>query len=323
MSGRLAASVIKKVKSLLQVGLNKSGYVVRRLTEENGFNGPPPIVDDPIEAIHELRGGGNAAFRCPINACVFRNGLSSSESGWNHIEATVAEQLQGYTKFEGSVLERYYNTWKPDNALDALLFSSTEPRALVNYPPYTIHFPWTTSSPSQREQFTRQSYPEEMTTAGSDGVDITSGFFLHGPVSKTIGETEHKRCLNAMRSIAKRGYVRSLGDVEVQVPVRGEERRYFVCHGHHRIGAMSALGCSHVPAQIRDGAIVRIDEVDYWPQVRRGVWPKQAAIDYFNHLFDFDSRAWAKEHGLLVRTADTTTPSDADDPQPEREALSG
>lgn len=299
MSGRLVTSATEKAKSLLQVGLNKMGYVVHRLTEESGFKGPPPICDDPLQVIYEMRGGGRAAFRCSVNECVFRNGLSNSEGGWNQFKATVAEYLQGHTQFEGSVLEQYYSTWKPKNALEALLFPATEPRTLADFPAYTTHFPWLASSPSQREQFTRHSYPKEVATDGKD-LDITSGFFLHGPVSKAVGEIEYKRCVDVLRSLKRRGYVRNFGDVEVQVLKREDEHRYFVCHGHHRIGVMSALGIQYAPAQIRNGAIIRIEDVDYWPQVRRGVWPRQAAIDYFNHLFDFDSRAWAREHGLLV-----------------------
>ena len=61
---------------------------------------------------------------------------------------------------------------------------------------------------------------------------------------------------------------------------------YFMRHGHHRVHAMAALGHQHIPAKVRNSAIIRIDDVDSWPQMRRGVWPKRAAIDYLNHLFD-------------------------------------
>jgi len=80
---------------------------------------------------------------------------------------------------------------------------------------------------------------------------------------------------------------------------RDGDYRCLVEHGHHRIGAAAALGMSNIPATIRQGATIDRADVDYWTQVRRGIWPRHAALDYFHHLFDFDSRAWADTRGLI------------------------
>lgn len=62
---------------------------------------------------------------------------------------------------------------------------------------------------------------------------------------------------------------------------------------------MSALGYKTIPAVFKRDHIIRVDDVDYWPQVRSGVWGRDDALRYVDHLFDFDSRAWAQERGLL------------------------
>jgi hypothetical protein len=45
--------------------------------------------------------------------------------------------------------------------------------------------------------------------------------------------------------------------------------------------------------------VIDVDDVDRWPQVRAGVWTREAAIRYIDHLFDFDATAWARQLGLI------------------------
>lgn len=67
---------------------------------------------------------------------------------------------------------------------------------------------------------------------------------------------------------------------------------------------MTALGFQTIPARFHRQHVVDIEMAEHWPQVRSGLWTQEQAEAYFNHLFDFDSRAWARARGLertLVR----------------------
>jgi len=67
----------------------------------------------------------------------------------------------------------------------------------------------------------------------------------------------------------------------------------------YRRRAKEKLGFETIPAIFYKFHVVDVDMAAYWPQVRRGVWSRIQAEAYLHHLFDFDGRAWAREHGLL------------------------
>jgi hypothetical protein len=252
-----------------------------------------------MAAIYEMRGGGRAALRCPVDACVFRNGLSLSEDGWNPFRAVAEEMRAGHSSYEGSVLQKYYQVWQPSNALEALLFDASEPEPLENYPAYTLLPPWYAMTPTERMRFTKDNYERELREANHPEPDIKNGFFFQGPASEHVGRIEYRRCLTVFESIEGKGYERTHGDISVMVLMRDDEYRFQIEHGHHRVGAVGALDLDYIPSNIRQGAIIDVTDVDYWAQVRRGIWPRRAALDYFHHLFDFDSRAWADTRGLI------------------------
>ena len=84
----------------------------------------------------------------------------------------------------------------------------------------------------------------------------------------------------------------------MQVLERNGVLRYRVVTGHHPVAAGVVLGHKHLPA--RPKMLVRKEEVRLWPHVASGLWSEAEALKYFDHLFDFDSRAWAEAHGLIT-----------------------
>jgi hypothetical protein len=67
-------------------------------------------------------------------------------------------------------------------------------------------------------------------------------------------------------------------------------------HGQHRVAAAAALGLKTVPVNITK--VVQYTEIGHWPQVYRGFWSEMQAQQFIEHLFTFDSKAWAKKMGL-------------------------
>jgi len=64
---------------------------------------------------------------------------------------------------------------------------------------------------------------------------------------------------------------------------------------------MSALGYDYVSATYDRIAVVDIEMAKWWPQVSRGKWSLEKSKKYFDYLFDFDSRKWALERGLVFK----------------------
>lgn len=62
---------------------------------------------------------------------------------------------------------------------------------------------------------------------------------------------------------------------------------------------MVTLGYDKVPAKFFNPWIISLEEIDYWPQVRKKLWSKDEAAGYFNYLFEFESRLWAQSLGFL------------------------
>ena len=126
------------------------------------------------------------------------------------------------------------------------------------------------------------------------------GFMYHGPVSLKKGMLEYQRLIQSYESIRDNGYNRELGHAHFLILRRGKEIRYLALgDGNHRTAAMTALGYDTIPALFQRSAIIDVDMAEYWVQVQENVWSHDQAVAYVNHLFDFDSRLWAQNAGLL------------------------
>lgn len=288
-------------KRALKAGFRALGLEVHHIPKEPEPPSPPPLFDDPYEALHYQRGGKDAAFACPLDQCVMFNGFSFAPQGWNPFTATLQEYRQGNChSYEGSLLEKYYASWQPENALEALLGLENEPSALAHLPHFALVSPWTARTIDESIDAVRAWYSAEMREHEKPHLRLeTHGFKLHGQVHPEVGRLEFSRLKRVFDSITTRGYVREGRDVDVLMVQRGSEPRYLFRHGMHRMAAMSALGYRTIPVRFcRLPFSVDVEDVDYWPQVRRGVWSTRAARQYIDHLFDFDAAAWARRKGL-------------------------
>ncbi len=122
---------------------------------------------------------------------------------------------------------------------------------------------------------------------------------IYGRLQKK-GEIEFRRLINIYKSLESSGYDRTKGDGDVTaigVEYKGEFR-FCVMHGHHRVAAAAALGFKTVPVNITK--VVHYTEICHWPQVYRGFWSEMQAQKFIEHLFIFDSKAWAKKMGLIA-----------------------
>ncbi|MDT8453025.1 MAG: hypothetical protein RQ936_09840 [Gammaproteobacteria bacterium] len=258
----------------------------------------PELCDNPFMVMDRIHAGENIALRCEIQRCVIYNGLSMAADGWHPFVEAAKEYLRtGEAKYEGSVLERYYKKWQPVNARDALIGIKNGTSLLEKNSPLLIHnLPWIDVLPDAALAKLCRIIDLENKWAGHSELTYLDGYGLQGPVSNKKAKIEYDRLLGVVDSIQKHGYKRGGDDITVQVLKRGDNFRYLVLHGQHRVAVMAAIEQKTIPATPL--LIVDSKYVEHWPQVYKGVWSREHALQYFNHLFDFDSKQWARELGL-------------------------
>lgn len=262
----------------------------------------PMMYRDPLEAMAAANSGLAVAIECALDACVIFNGLSFSSTGWHPFVETAKEFLAGSSNYSGSTLERYYEYWQPRDGLDALIGATNGPEILRSLPSYVMHSPWIMTGLNKRLEGIESIARLENTLFGDATLTIADGHGLQGPVSQRKAALEHRRLTAVTSSLRDRGYDRTQGDIAVQVLKRGHEYRFRIAHGHHRAAALAALGYSHAPCSPR--MLVDRDDIERWPQVSNGTWTIEQALVYFNHHFDFDSRAWARHTGCLIEESE-------------------
>jgi hypothetical protein len=294
MSARIAKAVCRGLR----------GFGIARPAAGTPDAAPtPPLMDDAMEALLHRQGGEAAAFRCPIDQCTHFIGFGFSASGWHPFVTTLLEYRAGHVStYDRSLLRDYYATWQPRSAAEALAGFDVS-GALTELPSYCFYLtPWTASTPATIAESLAYWTRVENAEHGEPDLDYREhGIGYFGPTHTAKGEMEFRRLTSIYDRLAATGYDRRYGDVNVRVMKRGDELRFIVDGGgYHRTAAFAAAGESVVPATFVEPWVVAEEDVEYWPQVRRGVWSRGDAVRYFHHLFDFDSREWARERGLLL-----------------------
>lgn len=296
--------IYSKIKNVIKSALNVAGFDLMRHKSKAVSSSLPPIFENPLEALCLLQGGKEkAAFECPLDRTIHRKGFRwNSSAGWHPVVETLREYESGTnTCYEDSVLEVYYEKHRPGSAADALLGFDNPPDVLHEYPSYGYRLsPWQTGTIQEIDEIVRHWTRKDNEEHGSPNLTFSSGGNkAHGPVSSEKGVLEYKRLISVYNSIKKHGYKYSEGFPHVEILKRGDEYLFRPLRRKHRIAAMAALGYDSVPAVYANISVVDISMLDWWPQVTRGVWSPEQARDYFNHLFEFDSREWASDRGFL------------------------
>jgi len=286
---------VEYLKNVVKHVLRKSNYELRPIAKRSY---PPQLYYDPSEVIRMRNSHELAALSCPIDDCISFNGLEFSDRGWHPFTQAAKLYLEnGIREYKGTSLEAYYAKWQPRNARDALVGAKFGPLKLNSQPSYIKHLPWSQRSIEERAAYMARVIEIENVEFGGEKLTIEDGYGLHGPVSIEKGRLEYHRIIDVVDSIRNWGYDRWRGDIVVEVLKRDGQCCYLVTHGHHRVAAMAVLGHKYIPA-IPD-VLIEDRYVSHWPSVYKGEWNREEALAYFNHLFDFNSLAWAKKYDFL------------------------
>jgi len=280
------------------------GWEFRRISKNNTpqKTTPPPLIDNPLEALLQRQSGKNIAFKCPIDLCRAENGFGFGPSHWHPFVATLKQfEKNNDLQYDESILKQFYQTWQPGNAAEAIAGFKDAPETYYKLPAYCAYLrPWTSASPDSFDKISIWSNRGNAEHGRPDLQWRVHGLHWFGPVSREKGKFEFERLISVYNSIKKNGYDRLFGDIGVRI-LRSDEDYIFTTGGGglHRTAAIAALGHKTFPAQFKVADFLAdTKDVEYWPLVRSGLWSENEALAYVDHLFKFDSRSWARRIGL-------------------------
>ena len=221
----------------------------------------------PTEAIYRL---GDIAFQVPVSQCCDAARFSYGSEGWSPFVATVREYGAGkHTTYEGSILERYYERFRPQTNLELFAGLDAKDHPLAQYP-------WSRLSiRAKRPRLPWQltPIPEHEPRPGPRRPPLKWGY---GPMPAAEGRAQFARFTRTYDSIKRHGY-RPTGAPDGEIRgyfLRGEggDYRFVVRDGLHRMTALAVLGHEHVRVKFRLHYARTIDLADLanWPEVRRG-----------------------------------------------------
>jgi hypothetical protein len=289
---------IQFVKRGVQKALRAAGLEVRRTRPPQPY-APPPLYDDPLEALYLVtQHRWPAAFRCPIEAVVDLQGFGLRPGAWRPFVAAMWALTRGGEAEADALLERFNAAFRPRTAAEAIPGFGDAPSLFADLPPHLFYLtPWSIETTEQIQGIVERFVQGDNQEHGRGDLTLADGGFpTFGPVTPSKRALELRRLSALHGSLLRTGFDRSRGDNLYTMIRRGRELRWFSAgDGYHRTAVMAALGADWAPAQFfPDRAVVDVAEIEYWPQVRRGLWSRRQALAYVDHLFEHDAADWAR-----------------------------
>lgn len=243
-------------------------------------------VADAWEAVHSSP-DRPFVIEVPLSDCLglmpvaFRCDRKGGHPFVDTLVGVIGGRLGGYA---GSPLWAYYRDWQPATAADVL---GVEGASVLRWmPPLGSPLPWDRLTPDDHlrlwSDIARRDYQEN----GFD-LSVDAGWKGWGPMREAAGAAEFARLCRTLRAIRRRGYRRHNaydGDIAGQALCHGGRIRFALGPGQHRVAALSALGHEDIPLRC-DPHFIRREDVDRWPNVRRGIYSREQALAVFDRVF--------------------------------------
>src|SRR5690625_835188 len=183
----------------LKKSLAKRGFEVRRTA--------PLDLRDTVESIPELLVAKSRQLphgvlvEVPLERC--RNGIGTS---FDHRNPFVIALKEGPPqRYEGSLLEKHYDSFRPISAADVLGLTDDEAPGFAELPPAAYVMPWLSVEPMTLLR-KRETWMTGEARAYGCSLTLADGFNHFGPVAPAKGELELERYLNLWRSIQLNGF---------------------------------------------------------------------------------------------------------------------
>lgn len=236
-------------------------------------------------------------FKVDIKTITSRVGFSYYEHGWHPFIETLKEyEVNPDLKYQDSTLAKLYQNYRPNNVQEVLLDHLKNPlKPFCDWPPTNefIRSVWTLGKPGVRSFMNIQG--KQLPSAG---------WIFYGPHDEVYGESEYRRLISVYESIKNNGYKAGLTDMDAvngYFLKCGNDYRFVLLQGNHRISVLKALGYKDVDVVIRKGhpAIVDQAKLYRWTKKGGGIYPSSVVENLFDTLFNSTGLQKAQRYGLL------------------------
>lgn len=298
------SSVVRRtLRRVLQTTLDRIGYVVvpKRSVGVVDVRG---LTEDPFAA-HYLAEGKPFVIDVPLTRCRGLGVLGFPYVGGPPHPFVLSAQavLRGSAVDPAdSPLAIYYGRFQPASVAEVLGLELGCHAATRGLPPACAVLPWSgwMPSPSVAARRGRQGIAE----ARQHGIRLAAGdgWLEWGPVSPAKCALEFERLRAITLRMQAVGFLRHdgpHGDIDARLLVRDGDWAILIGGGQHRAAALAALGHEHLTVRIGQGssqaAIVRREDVHYWPNVVRGIFTVDEALELFDARPVPNAASWAEE----------------------------
>lgn len=263
----------------------------RVLADAEGAPERATVYSHPVTAIYH----GGRVFDAEIKNCVHPQGFSYGVDGWHFLTAGLTEYVRTGSKEQAvAALQEMVKAIPLNNALEALNANLQGPSLLRwrSAAGSRNLVPWSIADPNEvSRRAARVRHEEGLIRPGTSVLES-----IHDHEWKAKNHIE--RLVAVYESIRDKGYHPEGAESEVYALGSRNTYRFCVFGGQHRLAALSVLGYRYVRARLKVPVIIRESEMPHWPLVRCGLWSHEDARQYFRHLIQFDSAAWARDRGF-------------------------
>jgi hypothetical protein len=214
-------------------------------------------------------------------------GFSCAPSDPNPFVETARAILDGSVHcYDGSPLQRYYESFTPARILDIYGWAARGCSATLRQKAVHAVAPWQGTPGEHMADIRRRVSARDHAQLGEPPTGDDS-WIDWGPVSPAKGQIEFRRIAEVTASISAKGYLFEPEEddhILAHLMVDGNDVVAWIMSGHHRVAALGALGYRSAPIVIlRD--LYRREEVDTWPGVVSGAFTPAQALAAFDMVF--------------------------------------
>ncbi len=246
---------------------------------------------DPISALY-LAGQNQMIMNLDLNLGRTNRWFDMSESSLDPaifaIRTALEKKLSGNELFHDifHTLKENQASTIFDNAAKYLDLDTDQSKVLDTYPWWAEVKPWDNRS---MENMLKFSAYEVKKNRASNGMYIKSNdpYEIMTEDLKNSLNSHARQYANITEQIRKNGfkYGSEFGYVSAEILIDKNIIRWKLGgEGNHRAAAASALGLKSIPVLI--SKIIRLDELEYWPNVKLGTFTKEQATKIFYSIFD-------------------------------------
>jgi len=250
----------------------------------------------PIENVSRTR------FFIDIDRIQNSYGFSYNSKGFHPFNVLIDEfERDSSLSFEDSIIYRFYKSFQPSTLTEALILDQElicndfkYPRNFSVFRVNIFPMPWSKHPDRYQQKF--EKYSRELSISHED--------YLYR-------EAEHhfERTIKTYNSIKKHGFnpekysdmSMTHGYIRGVILKKGEDWRFVVLGGQHRIAALKKLKFKSAPVifQPDEISIVDLEDIANWPVIRSKSYSIKEAEKIFNNFFEDNGTKKAKKLFLI------------------------